>query len=201
MEFDIAWTIGDDEWGYTKKGAQAGPGSAHDDSDHPLIYFFRGTVRFTVDGRLGRPVNISDAELERFSVTARRGYRERLPAEKTLFRTGYDLALLDLATQLVAFQHDYDAGRLEADYWYYQADDALTFRFHVVDGMVDILTNAPPDRGWMLSVSLPAFAAGVNRFLTSFAQAVNERIPELMGWRSLASMREFARLPVPNSES
>src|SRR5437016_14626717 len=127
MLFDVAWTIGDDEWEHTKGLAQAGPGSPYDNSDDPLIYFFRGTIRFTVDHRLGHPVPIDDAELERFSATALRGYRERLPAEKTLFRTGYDISLLDLASQLITFQHDHDAGRHEADYWYYQADDSLTF--------------------------------------------------------------------------
>ena len=193
MAFDIAWSVGDDEWERTRELAAADPDSDYDRFDLPLIYFCRGTVRFLIDGRIGRPVSISSTAWEEFSANARRGYQSTAPPERTDFRTGYDLSLLDLAVQFIAVPGEIPLEAASGDWWYYQFDDALIFRFHWEHDRAFVLSSAWRDRGWMLVTTLDHFQEGVQRSLEELGHAIHEQVPGLGEWETLEPIRAFVR--------
>jgi hypothetical protein len=101
---------------------------------------------------------------------------------------GINVSLMDLGLAL-AGAHMKDAFSPGATAVYEQLDDDLKIRFVTDREAVHILASDRPEE---FVVERAAFTRGVISFLCGFASACAREVNGIMGWESMAPLRDFA---------
>jgi hypothetical protein len=103
----------------------------------------------------------------------------------------FHLSVADLACGLaIVLQRDLPLIGGDAVATFHQSDDALEIRFERRGALVRVTTNV--SRGNQGEVPADAFFDGVNDFLRRFTSEASARVPQLLDWKELDSLRRYA---------
>jgi hypothetical protein len=107
-----------------------------------------------------------------------------------LFEQPYHMSVADLACGMAAILNDGFPLRKAAAV-FRQADDSL--ELHFTAGPEEIVIEG---EGRKLSSSKDAFVDGARSFVLQFIREAKERVPDVLDWKDLQLLGEFARLSI-----
>ena len=185
MAFEIGWTIESEHWNEASAFVErASADWARDSSSEVIEGLLPGWIRFGWNGEHMVPVPLRDNSWADFSVR-RHGLRLReFAANESHLAQEYSLWVAEFAWQLANALNveKFETAPDGADAWYHMFDEPLSIRFHKSGGDIAILSDEREDLGWMLLGPNEKFFVGVKTLLGSFAAALGEHVPDLLGW-------------------
>jgi hypothetical protein len=194
LPFEIDWTVEDEYWQQAKVFAAQAPAHwALDQSGELLDYLLPGSIRFRQNGQPLPALPVHDLSWVDFAAQHFGNRLREFAGDETHLAQEYSLWVAEFAWQLANALNveKFETAPDGADAWYHMFDEPLSIRFHKTGGTIAILSDQLVDHGWMILVPQNEFFRGARRFLGSFAAALGDNIPALLGWRTFAPLLPY----------
>jgi hypothetical protein len=194
LGFSFTWAVDDEAWEKARRVVtRHEPVSQYDLSLSAVEELLVGTVRFSQHGRVALPVPAPLPQRAAAGLWREDGPPGAGAPVRTRLFQGFDLPVAELACQLaVALDRDgFEAASADSSADYHMTLDALCIRFYKANDAIQILSNAPPDRGWTLVIPASELFPGVRRFLSEVAHAVRDQVPALTAWWTFEPLRPY----------